>query len=110
MLLTQLALFPVYCYFQVIVDSYQSKMFWLHNKFPIDLASLVKMPEYQPRPHKKNSANIQPSWVTLDFVRSSGLLGKYIYIYVADKHFKDAKHLVALGGSNNLVLHVIDHF
>ena len=87
-------------------------MFWLHNKFPIDLASLVKMPEYKPRPHKKNSASIQPSWVTLDFVRSSGLLGIYIYIYiyVADKHFKDAKHLVALGGSNNLVLHVIDHF
>ena len=83
-------------------------MFWLHNKFPIDLASLVKMPEYKPRPHKKNSANIQPSLVTLGFVKSSGLLGKYIY--VADKHFKDAKHLVALGGSNNLVLHLIDHF
>ena len=91
-------------------------MFWLHNKFPIELASLVKMPEYKPRPHEKNSANIQPSLVTLGFVKSSGLLGKYvyiyiyIYIYVADKHFKDAKHLVALGGSNNLVLHVIDHF
>ena len=85
-------------------------MFWLHNKFPIDLASLVTMPEYKPRSHKKNSANIQPSLVTLGFVKSSGLLGKYIYIYVADKHFKDAKHLVALGGSNNLVLHVIDHF
>ena len=65
--------------FPNIVDSHQSKMFWLHNKFPIDLASLVKMPEYQPRPHKKNSASIQPSWVTLDFVRSSGLLGIYIY-------------------------------
>ena len=80
MLLTQLALFPVYCCFQVIVDSHQSKMFWLHNKFPIELASLVKMPEYKPRPHKKNSANIQPSLVTFGFVKSSGLLGKYIYI------------------------------
>ena len=90
----------------------KARCFGCIKKFPIDLASLVKMPEYQPRPHKKNSASIQPSWVTLDFVRSSGLLGIciYIYIHVADKHSKDAKHLVALGGSNNLVLHVIDHF
>ena len=57
-------------------------MFWLHNKFPIELASLVKMPEYKPRPHEKNSANIQPSLVTLGFVKSSGLLGKYVYIYI----------------------------